>query len=224
MSGFDDQGNTVELSPFAIGDLNDADNNHLLYFDQSIIPQTLFLPEGLVIDPNGDANPSTTVNIVLDPNPISFFDPLELDVFRGTLLEGDLAAVAGSDNVFLKLNPGFTLNDTEAPVWLVFDGNVVNDLPTSLGMVVESRVDTPGLTKTIELFNWGSQQFEVVDSRSGSFNTDETVELDLSNDVFTYLQRQSAEIRARVGWRQTGFTINFPWLVCVDQVNWLTRN
>ena len=67
LSGFDDQGNTVELSPFAIGDLNDNDNNHLLYFDQSIIPQTLFLPEGLVIDPNGDANPNTTVTIVPEP-------------------------------------------------------------------------------------------------------------------------------------------------------------
>ena len=67
LSGFDDQGNTVELSPFAIGDLNDADNNHLLYFDQSIIPQTLFLPGGLVIDPNDDANPNTTVTIVPEP-------------------------------------------------------------------------------------------------------------------------------------------------------------
>ena len=67
LSGFDDQGNTVELSPYAIGDLNDNDNNHLLYFDQSIIPQTLFLPEGLVIDPNGDANPNTTVTIVPEP-------------------------------------------------------------------------------------------------------------------------------------------------------------
>ena len=71
LSGFDDQGNTVELSPFAIGDLNDNDNNHLLYFDQSIIPQTLFLPEGLVIDPNGDANPNTTFTFTSVPEPTS---------------------------------------------------------------------------------------------------------------------------------------------------------
>lgn len=71
LSGLDDQGNTVELSPFAIGDLNDADNNHLLYFDQSIIPQTLFLPGGLVIDPNGDANPNTTYTFTSVPEPTS---------------------------------------------------------------------------------------------------------------------------------------------------------
>ena len=28
------------------------------------------------------------------------------------------------------------------------------------------------------------------------------------------------EVQTRVGWRQTGFTINFPWEVRVDQVGW----
>jgi hypothetical protein len=45
--------------PFDIGDLNDGDNNQLLFFTTSGKPLTLALPAGLVIDPNGDPNPDT---------------------------------------------------------------------------------------------------------------------------------------------------------------------
>lgn len=159
-----------------------------------------------------------------DPSPIDFFDPSVLSVFRGILLEGDLTAVTGSDDVYLKLNPGFTLNNTEAPVWLILEGSIINDVPLNFEIVVESSVGTPGLTKTIEMYNWDSGQFVVVNSRSGSFNTDEVVNLDLTDQALEFVSPQTADVRARIGWRRTGFTINFPWLVCVDQVNWLTRN
>jgi hypothetical protein len=61
LRGTDAFGNSVELTPIGISDLNDNDNNHLLYFDQAITPGTLFLPGGLVIDPNGDVNPATSI-------------------------------------------------------------------------------------------------------------------------------------------------------------------
>jgi hypothetical protein len=67
LSGTDAFGNTVNLTPFAIGDLNDFDNNHLLYFDQAITPAMLSLPGGLLIDPNGDFNPYTSVAVVPEP-------------------------------------------------------------------------------------------------------------------------------------------------------------
>lgn len=48
------------VSPFEIGDLNDRDNNHLLFFDVTGQPLMLSLPANLVIDPNGDLNPATS--------------------------------------------------------------------------------------------------------------------------------------------------------------------
>ncbi|MGB1123674.1 MAG: PEP-CTERM sorting domain-containing protein [Phycisphaeraceae bacterium] len=67
LSGTDAFGNPIDLTPIAVGDLNDNDNNHLLYFDQAITPETLFLPGGLVIDPNGDVNPNTSIAVVPEP-------------------------------------------------------------------------------------------------------------------------------------------------------------
>jgi hypothetical protein len=53
------------VSPFAIGDLDDGDNNHLLFFDVAGTPETLRLPAGLVMDPNDDPNPETSAAVRL---------------------------------------------------------------------------------------------------------------------------------------------------------------
>jgi len=71
LSGTDDFGNPVDLSPVGIGDLNDNDNNHLLYFDQAITPDSLFLPAGLLIDPNDDVNPDTSVAVIPEPSSLA---------------------------------------------------------------------------------------------------------------------------------------------------------
>ncbi len=39
-----ERGAEVIVAPFAIGDLDDGDNNHLLFFDVSGTPLTLSLP------------------------------------------------------------------------------------------------------------------------------------------------------------------------------------
>ncbi|MDX2198732.1 MAG: hypothetical protein SF069_07140 [Phycisphaerae bacterium] len=59
----DGNGQEQTVAPFAIGDLNDGDNNHLLFFDVEGEPLSLALPGGLVIDPNGDVNPDTSTQI-----------------------------------------------------------------------------------------------------------------------------------------------------------------
>jgi hypothetical protein len=59
----DENGQEQTVAPFDIGDLNDGDNNHLLFFDVEGEPLTLALPAGLVIDPNGDPNPATSFQV-----------------------------------------------------------------------------------------------------------------------------------------------------------------
>lgn len=172
--------------------------------------------------------PGNFVTLIGSPTPAStmteFFEPSELNVFRGITLEGDLASTLGSDNIYLKLNPGFTISNVEDPVWLIFDGAISSDAPANFEIIVETSTGTPGLTKTIEMFDWNTNGFVVVDTRNGSFNTDEIVNLDLTDQAMEFISPGDANVRARIGWRATGFTINFPWVACVDQVNWMIGN
>ena len=60
----DDQGFTREIEPFALGDLGDGDNNHLLCLDVSDAAQEIRFPRGLLTDPNEHLNPETSQFVV----------------------------------------------------------------------------------------------------------------------------------------------------------------
>ena len=181
-------------------------------------------------DFNGDgltdiatANPSSDVARVLlnqCGSGVATVEPSEFTVFRGIQLDGTLVDALESDDSRLRFNPGFITNSTEAPVWLIFDAALASDSPSSLEISVESQAGTPGLTGALEAFNWGSNAYEIVDVSAASFNTDTVVSVDVSSDISNYVQTGSGAVRSRIGWRQTGFTINFPWEVRLDQMVW----
>ena len=56
-------GQTREIAPFALGDLDDGDNNHELCLDTADKPISIFFPGGHFTDPNDDLNPETTISI-----------------------------------------------------------------------------------------------------------------------------------------------------------------
>jgi uncharacterized protein YceK len=49
--------------PFALGDLGDGDNNHLLCLDQEGTPTSVSFAAGYLVDPNDDRNPATSVTV-----------------------------------------------------------------------------------------------------------------------------------------------------------------
>jgi len=56
-------GNSVEVIPFALGDLGDGDNNHQLCLDVAGTPASIFFPAGYMTDPREDLNPDTNIQI-----------------------------------------------------------------------------------------------------------------------------------------------------------------
>lgn len=56
-------GATEAVTPFAIGDLNDNDNNHELCLDVDGPPISIFFPAGALTDPNEDLNPDTEIAV-----------------------------------------------------------------------------------------------------------------------------------------------------------------
>jgi hypothetical protein len=56
-------GTTSTVVPFALADLDDNDNNHSLCLDVTGTAMSVSFPAGHVVDPNGDLNPDTTVDV-----------------------------------------------------------------------------------------------------------------------------------------------------------------
>ncbi|MEL6325207.1 MAG: hypothetical protein AAFY22_05440 [Pseudomonadota bacterium] len=57
--------NLVQVTPFALADLNDGDNNHLLCLDTTDRAIAVSFPAGHLTDPREDLNPSTTLAVTL---------------------------------------------------------------------------------------------------------------------------------------------------------------
>jgi hypothetical protein len=56
-------GAIVFVRPFAVGDLNDGDNNHELCLNLQGTPLAVRFPAGLLIDPNNDVNEATSISV-----------------------------------------------------------------------------------------------------------------------------------------------------------------
>ena len=133
--------------------------------------------------------------------------------FRGVdQSNATLSDFVDSDDVSASFSPGFTLNSSEAPVWLIFDGN-----GSAAEIRVESNANTPGLAYTVEAFNWNAGSYDVVGIQTESFNTDQVVQFAITPADHV---DSGGDVRTRVGWRRAGFTLLFPWQVNVDQVVW----
>lgn len=57
------EGNHAELTPFALADLGDGDNNHLLCLDSTDPVSSVFFPAGHVTDPREDLNQDTSISL-----------------------------------------------------------------------------------------------------------------------------------------------------------------
>lgn len=56
-------GAAAEITPFALADLNDGDNNHLLCLDTVDTVTSVSFPAGYLTDPREDLNPDTTISL-----------------------------------------------------------------------------------------------------------------------------------------------------------------
>ena len=161
--------------------------------------------------PDTPADASFVLDLVVDPTiGGGAMVPTNFTQFRGLAVgTPDLTDFAGPDGVSANFNPGFVLNDLEAPVWLIFDysGSASGDIN------VTSNAGTPGLSMTVEYADaagsFGAINSQAIGTAGESFNT-------FTTETFT-LPGVTTD-RVRVGWRQTGFVINFPWEIRVDAV------
>lgn len=161
---------------------------------------------------------------VIDQLDLDFFDVSfdtsvdSINVFRGFPVSGSVGNTMEENDTYFVIQPGFTLNNDEPPVWLISDGTLPLDSPDSVTFNLEASANTPNIQQTTELFNWNTGEYEVVDQQNTSFNTDSIVNVDLN--VADHVEGGTGDVRSRSGFRANGFVLLFPWLISVDRIHW----
>lgn len=228
MGTIDLQSPQLNVSAVNVNQIQDGDEFLILKNDSGMTGSFQGYAEGAVVAQIGNVNFAITYSggngsdvvliaeVVVDSFEIA---ASSFSTFRGVQIGGNLASIQSGDDARLRYNPGFVLNTNEAPIWVTFDATIPTDSPTDLKIFYEANANTPGLTITVEAFNWNTNSFDVLDSFDASFNADENVGIVISGHP-EYVEAGSGDVRARIGWRKTGFTIVFPWEVGIDWMGW----
>lgn len=105
----------------------------------------------------------------------TIIEPDSIELFRGNLTSDDLQSeTLASDDVAATFSPGFTLNQNEAPVWIVVEATLVST-PNNLRLVVESQAGTQGIDAAYEAWNWQTSSYDVLAAEDETFNFDSVV-------------------------------------------------
>jgi outer membrane protein assembly factor BamB len=134
----------------------------------------------------------------------------------GQLVSGGAAQMGASDDNYAVIQDGTaTLRLRSTPqVRAEIELNSTYSNLTKLGLRFEASAD-PGssATQTLEMFNWSTNSYEVVDQRPAS-TTDMTVNVQLTGNVNRFLQPNTRLVRVRCNWWSTPQP--GPWQVRID--------
>jgi outer membrane protein assembly factor BamB len=147
--------------------------------------------------------------------------PSSYTIIRGIYVLGGLPDLYESDDQYLSILAGLTMSNNEPPVWLQIEGTAPITTPSQLVFTLEAHIGTPGVvTQTIKLFNYTSANFETIDSRIVTM-TDQIVSIVLTNNSMNYIHPTTKNMLTQFMWKQTGPTSNFPWMISIDESNWI---
>jgi hypothetical protein len=112
----DADGTTRAVTPFALADIGDGDNNHALCLDTLATPISVAFPAGHLFDPNADApNPDTEIGVEIsaDSRPNTYHDVRYCEI-----------VVTYRQSLTLRTEIWNTLglNDCPADAWAALDG------------------------------------------------------------------------------------------------------
>lgn len=145
------------------------------------------------------------------------FFPTTAQLLRGLLVSGSVADVAVSDDTYLTVKRGPTANGSEAPIQVVFTTTSSVLSPQILGVSLEDGVNTPGLSRKTEFFNFQTGIYEIIDQSSAQ--TGDKVNLFLvSGTASRFVEQQTGQVKVKTSYFATGPVTTASYRARFDRV------
>ena len=152
-----------------------------------------------------ECNPTVTVS----PSSYAFTSGLQSSGSLQSLLESDDDRVIGRKSG----------SQVSGGVDIEFLGTSNTDSPSQLDLTFEaSTLTRRNVTQSIDLFNYDSDSWELVDTRNASRGGDQSIVISPSGDLSRFVQPGTLNVEARV--RFSGVVNRQTYTTRVDQVQW----
>ncbi|MGI8923628.1 MAG: choice-of-anchor B family protein [Fimbriimonadales bacterium] len=144
--------------------------------------------------------------------------PTSFTMARGTVLSGNLASLASSDDNRLTMRPGAVFSTSEPAIQLVMDATAPSTTPRLMKFRAETRGSVSTLIQKIDLYNFTANAYETLDTRNATTG-DAVVEVTAGGNLARFVN-SNKQVRARISYRSTSATFQYPWTAGVDFASW----
>jgi len=136
----------------------------------------------------------------------------------GERTSGGLTDLFFSDDSYLNIEARRSTEIAAASVEIVVEGTAPTDSPSTIAFVLEAGQTGEPTRQRIELFNFQSNQWEMIDERPSPF-ADTTVRVTVSTNAARFVQPGTRLLRARIGYHDRGVTF-ISWGGRLDVTAW----
>ena len=150
--------------------------------------------------------------------------PSSFTVNLGRLDAGNVASLATTDSNVLRVCRFIVPNQSVAPVTVEVNAVAPIGSASALEVLIRSRMTSSGLfSQTLDLFNWTTNTWDTVDTRTDSMSTAFTDRTLVGSGTLSRLLRADGALRMRYRARSTGPVASQSWCHEVDRLNWILR-
>jgi probable HAF family extracellular repeat protein len=149
---------------------------------------------------------------------IDTYEPLPpqgFSLLRGFVRSGQLSDLFSSDNQYLRLIPGFVLNQMEPPIQVVVRTTAPVTNPLQVTLVWEVAANVPNVEERVELYNFTKGQWSLVRQQ---FITQEDTRHQARIRLSGFVS-PTGEIRMKLSYRAVGLVLFYPWEVRLDETS-----
>jgi hypothetical protein len=141
---------------------------------------------------------------------------------RGIEEGGGQGSVQFSDNIHYVLRPGVTLTSDQAPIELVGAATSLVHNPTRLEFAVEFHSTSSTIRQTLEMYNFDTNAYELVDTRQSTTSDSVTVVV-ISSNPGRFVDANGL-MRTRLKYKASGPVLIYPWRTRLDHIRWTVFN
>lgn len=123
--------------------------------------------------------------------------PTAFAVIQGQLVSGGLNDLLESDDAYVRAKPFYNVPRSVPPLQIEFESTSPELNPMSIEFVIEAGADSGGGEQSIALFNYDSNTYETVDTRSTSA-TDAAVRAVRVTNAAKYVHDSNGQIKAKI--------------------------
>ncbi len=141
--------------------------------------------------------------------------PQTFSLLRGFLRSGQLSDLFVSDNQYLRLIPGFVLNQLEPPIQVIVQTTAPVTQPLQVTLQWEVAANVPNVEERVELYNFTTGQWELLNQQ---VITQEDTRYQALARTPGFVS-STGEIRMKLSYRALGLVLFYPWEVRLDEAS-----